>query len=104
MALGDPGIEPVHQAGKLDEPCSGVGRDIGPVLIGPVLIGTVLIGTVLIGTVLIGTGLIGTVLIGTGLIGTVVLSIRLKPLSDGLIQGPRLRAFLHRAMVQNADS
>ena len=79
MALGDPGIEPVHQAGKLDEPCSGVGRDIGPVLIGPVLIGTVLIGTV-------------------------VLSIRLTPLSDGLIQGPRLRAFLHRAMVQNADS
>ena len=74
MALGDPGIEPVHQAGKLDEPCSGVGRDIGPVLIGPVLI------------------------------GTVVLSIRLTPLSDGLIQGRRLRAFLHRAMVQNADS
>ena len=79
MALGDPGIKPVHQTGKLDEPCSGVGRDIGPVLIGPVLIGPVLIGTV-------------------------VLSIRLTPLSDRLIQGPRLRAFLHRAMVQNADS
>jgi hypothetical protein len=44
------------------------------------------------------------VLIGTVLTGTVVLSIRLTPLSDGLIQGRRLRAFLHRAMVQNADS